>query len=223
MTDYDIQDHSQTPTGAQVSMQPQNEAQPPKGKHEKLSSVISTVAILLIAPLVAFLLTAFVFQSYQVDGPSMQTTLFNSDRLFVWKLPKTWSRITGHQYVPSRGDVIIFVKQSGSGFSDTPGKQLIKRVIGLPGERVVIKDGEVTVYNKEHTDGFKPDRTQPYGEVIKETTHDWDGVVPDNELFVLGDNRAESLDSRFFGPVPTKDVVGKLIMRVWPISQAKRF
>src|SRR5512140_403318 len=73
-----------------------------KAKREGWGSVASTIAVLLIAPLVALLLTAFVFQSYQVDGPSMQTTLYNSDRLIVWKVPKTWSKITGHPYVPNR-------------------------------------------------------------------------------------------------------------------------
>src|SRR5688500_14706280 len=63
-------------------------------KREGWSSVLSTVAVLLIAPLVALFLTAFVFQSYQVDGPSMETTLSNNDRLLVWKVPKTWARVT---------------------------------------------------------------------------------------------------------------------------------
>src|SRR5712671_5845014 len=75
--------------------------------HDGWRSALSTIAILLIAPLVAVLLTAFVFQSYQVDGPSMQTTLQNSDRLIVWKMSRTWARITGHAFVPQRGDIIV--------------------------------------------------------------------------------------------------------------------
>ena len=218
MTDYD---NAQGP----VVMQPEPSRQDGSktSKHEGLGSLASTIAVLLIAPLVALFLTSFVFQSYQVDGPSMQTTLFNNDRLLVWKLPKTWSRITGHQYVPNRGDVVIFVERGLADLNQPGGKQLIKRVIGLPGERVVVKDNQVTVYNKAHPDGFMPDKTLPYGKVIKETANNVDTVVPEGQIFVMGDNRPDSLDSRSFGPVDLHDVVGKLLMRVWPVNQAKTF
>lgn len=194
-----------------------------KGKHEGWGSIASTVAVLLIAPLVALVLTAFVFQSYQVDGPSMQTTLNNNDRLIVWKVPKTWAKITGHNYVPNRGDVVIFVENDISSFGEEPSKQLIKRVIALPGERLVVKDNKVTVYNKEHPKGFQPDQTLPYGKVITETSGDVDLTVSKNHVFVMGDNRPNSLDSRAFGPVDTNDIVGKLVMRVWPAGDMKSF
>lgn len=186
----------------------------------------STIAVLLIAPLIALFLTSFVFQSYQVDGPSMQTTLFNNDRLLVWKLPKTWSKITHHAYIPHRGDVVIFVERNSSLLGDvdaTGGKQLIKRVIALPGERVVVKDNLVTVYNKEHPDGFNPDKTLPYGKVIGDTGSNVDVTVPEGAIYVMGDNRPESMDSRSFGAVDVDDIVGKLVMRVWPINEAKLF
>ena len=185
----------------------------------------STLAVLLIAPLVALFLTAFVFQSYQVDGPSMQTTLFNNDRLLVWKLPKTWARITGHPFIPNRGDIVIFTDNdiSSEAAGLPPGKQLIKRVIGLPGERVVVKDNTVTVYNSQHPNGFRPDKTLPYGNVITNTGIDRDTTVPAGKVFVMGDNRDNSYDSRSFGAVDARDIVGKLVMRVWPLNQAKRF
>jgi signal peptidase I len=172
---------------------------------------------------VALFLTAFVFQSYQVDGPSMETTLYNNDRLLVWKVPKTWSKITGHDYIPNRGDVIIFTEPTISSYGQQPGKQLIKRVIGLPGERVVVKDNIVTVYNKENPNGFKPDQTLPYGNVIKETSGSVDMVVDKNHVFVMGDNRGNSLDSRAFGEVSSKEIIGKLVMRVWPAGDMKAF
>jgi signal peptidase I len=194
-----------------------------KPQKEGWQSIASSVAILLAAPLVALLLTAFVFQSYQVDGPSMQSTLQPNDRLIVWKLPRTWAKITGHQYVPKRGDVVIFSSASPD-FAETPGRQLIKRVVGLPGERVVVKNGTVTVYNKEHPEGFQPDRTLPYGNVIGTTVgEEADYTIPNDELFVLGDNRDNSLDSRSFGPIQTKEVVGKLVLRLFPFSDMKRF
>lgn len=193
-------------------------------KRESWSSMTSTIAVLLIAPLVALFLTSFVFQSYQVDGPSMQTTLYNNDRLLVWKLPKTWARLTGGAYIPNRGDVVIFVEKGLADFNGSMGgKQLIKRVIALPGERVVVKDGTVTVYNQQHPNGFSPDQSLPYGTVIKETGINVDTVVPEKAVYVMGDNRAESMDSRTFGPVEVNDIVGKLVLRVWPINQAKVF
>jgi signal peptidase I len=197
---------------------------PPKGS-DNLRSILSTVAILLLAPIIAIFLTAFVFQSYQVDGQSMETTLQNNDRLIVWKMSRTWSRITGHPYIPNRGDVVIFNEPQNKleGFSQTGSKQLIKRVVALPGERVVVKDDVLTVYNKEHPEGFQPDKTLPYGANIPETTIDTDVVVPANSLFVCGDNRPDSQDSRMFGPISADQIVGKLVMRVLPINNAERF
>jgi signal peptidase I len=190
---------------------------------ENLRNLMSTVAVLLIAPLVAVLLTAFVFQSYQVDGPSMRTTLFNNDRLIVWKLPRTWSKITRSDYVPKRGDIIVFTEQRLSEFGQDPSKQLIKRVIALPGERVVVHANVVTVYNSRYPDGFNPDTTLPYHRTAADTAGEIDMVVPSHQVFVLGDNRPNSLDSRAFGTVSTKNIVGKLILRLLPIGNLKRF
>ena len=192
-------------------------------RSENIKSILSTVLILLIAPFLALAITAFLFQSYEVDGPSMQSTLQNHDRLIIWKAPKTLSRITGHPYVPHRGDVIVFVKKGLYDFDASKEKQLIKRVIALPGERIVVKDNVVTVYNKENPGGFDPDKTLPYGKVIGDTPGNVDLTVPANEIFVSGDNRVNSLDSRYFGTVPVRDVVGKLVARVLPVSTAEKF
>lgn len=198
---------------------------PNKESKDSVRSIISTISILLLAPVIAIILTVFVFQSYQVDGPSMETTLQNNDRLVVWKLARTWSKVTHHAYVPNRGDVIIFnepeenLDSVGSGAS----KQLIKRVVGLPGDRVVVKDGTLTVYNQAHPNGFRPDKTMEYGKVITTTSGDIDVTLGSNQLFVCGDNRPDSLDSRVFGPITTDQVVGKLVMRILPLNNAKRF
>lgn len=209
----DDQQYQQTPQTTQ-SDEPQKEG---------FKSVISTIAILLLAPVIAIVLTAFVFQSYQVDGPSMETTLQNNDRLVVWKLPRTWARITGHNYLPQRGDIIIFNEPNLADFGSSTTKQLIKRVIALPGERIVVKDGVITVYNKQHPKGFRPDATMSYGKVIKETEGDIDLTIPAGQVFVCGDNRPDSLDSRAFGPVPLQNIVGKLVMRILPFTSAERF
>ncbi len=200
-------------------------SEPAKKGSDNLRSILSTVAILLLAPIIAIFLTAFVFQSYQVDGQSMETTLQNNDRLIVWKMARTWSRVTGHPYIPNRGDVIIFNEPQDKleGFEQTGSKQLIKRVIGLPGDRVVVKNGVLTIYNGAHPDGFQPDKTLPYGENIPETNIDTDVIVPANNVFVCGDNRPDSQDSRMFGPISADQIVGKLVMRVLPINNAERF
>lgn len=165
----------------------------------------------------------FVFQSYQVDGESMETTLSHNDRLIVWKLPKTWSRITGNNYIPKRGDVVVFTEPTLSQYGQDPSKQLIKRVVGLPGERVIIKNKVLTIYNEEHPDGFRPDATLPYGSVIKDTPIDLDRKIGKGQIFVVGDNRSNSLDSRTFGPIDADNIVGKLLLRVLPISDIKKF
>lgn len=187
-------------------------------------SVVSTLLILIAAPLVALALTAFVFQSYEVDGPSMETTLHNQDRLIVVKAPKTWARITHKDYLPKRGDIIIFVEHNMQKYgSSQPDKQLIKRVIGLPGDRVVIRDGKITIYNKKFPDGFDPDATSSWGKVIQTTSGDVDTTIQKGQVFVCGDNRINSLDSRYFGPISSGDIVGKLALRVFPLNQAEVF
>lgn len=192
-------------------------------KKSGIKGVLSTIAILVIAPLIALSLTMFVFQSYEVDGPSMETTLQDRDRLIVYKLPKTIARITGNNYQPKRGEIVIFTRQDSAEFGSTRPRQLVKRVIALPGERVVVKAGNITVYNQENPEGFNPDEIAPYGEVITTTSGDVDVVVPEDSVFVCGDNRPQSLDSRAFGPVPMKDLVGKLTLRVYPFGKGQKF
>jgi signal peptidase I len=223
-----IADGAQTPqpAGAPIPVAPNANPAPASSPGHRLRSALSTIGILLLAPLIAILLTAFVFQSYQVDGPSMQETLHNNDRLIVWKLPRTWAKITGHQYVPNRGDIIILNESGLSNYGDSQDtKQLVKRVIGLPGDHVVIKDSVITVYNKDHPDGFQPDATLPYGKdgAIPPTDNNIDVTLSKTQLFVCGDNRPDSLDSRIFGPIETSQVVGKLVARIYPLSQAQRF
>ncbi|MBI4034401.1 signal peptidase I [Candidatus Saccharibacteria bacterium] len=204
-------------------------ALPPKAKswrdkwrQKDWRSMSSTIGLLLLAPLIAWLISAFALQSYQVDGQSMETTLSNGDRLIVDKVPRTWSRITNHAYIPQRGDIMIFnAPVTIGGFGGQ--KQLIKRVIGLPGERVVIKRGAVTVYNQASPKGFNPDRSDSYQITSSRTTGDVDIKLDNDEVFMLGDNRANSEDSRFFGPVPVKDIVGKLALRILPLSKVDKF
>jgi signal peptidase I len=185
-------------------------------------SVVSTILLFLLAPILALSITAFAFQSYQVDGESMETTLQNNDRLIVDKIPRTIARITNHPYIPHRGDIVIF-NQAGLFDSPTGEKQLIKRVIGLPGDRIFIKDGFITIYNKDNPGGFNPDKSGLYTIAANNTSGDVNMTLQKNEVFVCGDNRPNSEDSRAFGPVNVNNIVGKLSLRLLPISKAQRF
>lgn len=194
-------------------------------QRSRLFDLLSTAFTILAALALALGLIAFVFQSYQVDGPSMENTLQNDDRLIVWKLPRTVARITGHAYVPNRGDIIIFNEGNLATYGQPNVTQLVKRVIGLPGDRVVVKDGKITIYNKQNPNGFNPDTSLPYGKEhpLSFTNGDIDVTLHSNQIFVCGDNRTVSLDSRTFGPVNLNDIIGKLVLRVYPFNEIERF
>lgn len=189
----------------------------------KRNEVISTVLMFLAAIVIAFLLTAYVFQQYEVDGPSMQTTLYNQNRLIVVKYQRTWARITGHAYIPNIGNIIIFNENGLYNADGVPEKTLVKRVVALPGDRVVISNGVLTVYDKQHPKGFDPDKTMPYGKVIKYTSGNINLTLPKDEIYVLGDNRTDSCDSRCFGPVNVNQIIGRLVLRIYPFSDINVF
>jgi signal peptidase I len=193
--------------------------------HSGWRDFFSTIAILATALVVALLLITYVFRSYEVDGPSMQNTLHNDDKLIIWKVPRTWSRVTGHEYIPKRGDIIVFTESGLAAYGQTNTKQLIKRVIGLPGDRVVVANGVYTIYNKQHPKGFDPDTTLPYfkGVAIPVTSGNLDVTLGPNQIFVSGDNRPDSLDSRAFGPINANQIIGQLVVRVFPLSNIKIF
>lgn len=174
--------------------------------------------------LLAIVINLFVFQSYYVDGTSMNPTLQPNERLIINKVPRTIARATNSHYIPKRGEIIVF----NSSIISTDGRreQLIKRVIGLPGERVVIDDGKMTIYNQANPKGFDPDNDLHLS--LGETDGNRiDVTVPQDELFVVGDNRQPggSYDSRSndIGTIPTDDVVGELLIRLLPIDKARFF
>ncbi len=193
--------------------------QPPQ-KKKKDGGIISFIATLAVAFILVQVINMFLFQSYKVFGSSMYPTLHDGDRLIISKVGKTSSKLRGKDYVPKRGDIIVFVDPQRDDL------QLIKRVIGLPGERVVVKDGSLTVYNSEHPDGFNPDTSGAYNADLPTTSGENDVTVPENNLFVSGDNRegSNSLDSRNeLGTVPEDLIVGTLKVRLFPFSSAKFF
>lgn len=183
-----------------------------------------TIVIFLATILVgALLINTFVFRSYRVVGPSMETTLYTGDRLIVDRLPITIDQILNKTYVPDRGSIIVFKNPNYSpGIED---EYIVKRVIGLPGERVLLKDGNYTVFNKENPNGFNPDATN-HGEPGSPTSGSIDEVVPDGQIFVSGDHRQGnySLDSRNgLGTIPLYDVVGPVSFRIFPFNKIRSF
>ena len=197
---------------------------PPRQKPSsgRWRSILSTLLLFLAAPAIALFIAAFVVQSYQVDGQSMEPTLQDNDRLIVDKWQRSWARITKHNYLPHRGEIIIF-NQSGVDFAGSPSKQLIKRVVGLPGERVVVKENKLTIYNAENPNGFNPDTSGGYPVITAITPGNIDVTLGDDQIFVVGDNRTNSEDSRYFGPIHANQIVGKLAFRIVPIDKAQKF
>jgi signal peptidase I len=192
-----------------------------RGAFHKFRGVSSSLLLIIAAPILALFLTAHVFQPYEVDGISMETTLQNADRLIVNKFPKTISNLTRRDLSLNRWDVIVFDKPKSLSASSAT-EHLIKRVIGLPGERVAVRDGTVTIYNKDNPNGFDPDAGQEYSKDILESSGNVDITVGLNEVFVMGDNRSNSTDSRVFGAISTDIVVGVAIVRFVPVNTMKK-
>lgn len=192
-----------------------------KAVKKGLKNISGTLTLIIAAPLLALLITSHVFHSYEVEGLSMDTTLQHGDRLIVNKLPKTIANINGSTYMPGRDDIIVFDRPKQISAPDSV-RHLIKRVVALPGERVVIKDGDITVYNNEFPDGFNPDVGKEYSKDIVSTAGNVDVTVGQTEVFVLGDNRSNSSDSRIFGPIDTSSVVGNAVIRFIPTNAMRR-
>lgn len=153
----------------------------------------------------------------------MTPTLQNNDRLIIEKVSRTFMHIQGKSYIPARGQVVVL----DSSFITVSGQheQLIKRVIALPGETITIKDGIVTVKNAEHPQGFNVDAALGLNLAPTYISQPYEATIPADEVFVMGDNRAEggSHDSRMFGPVHSKDLEGRLWARILPVDKAQVF
>jgi signal peptidase I len=158
-----------------------------------------TIAIAVSATLVV---RAFIFQQYSIPSSSMVPTLEVGDRVIVSKLNRT----------PGRGDIVVFDRPASDPVSDpNQPKVLIKRVIGLPGETVESRDGLVFVDGKQLDESYLAPGTV--------TNIDAPIFVPDDNALVLGDNRSVSLDGREFGPIPQDLIVGRAILRIWPLDR----
>jgi signal peptidase I len=176
---------------------------PPDIAARRRRALLDWVIVIAVALLVAFLVRTFVLAHFVVDGTSMSTTLHDGDRVFVNKL-------SYRLHDPGRGDVVVLHEIRG-----TTDRDLIKRVIALPGETIEMRNCEVTI------DGKKLD--EPYLDPQSVTPCKCGGdtpptPVPENHVFVMGDNRGGSLDSRALGPIDEGDLVGRAFVVFWPKS-----
>lgn len=192
-------------------------------RHPWIKDLTGLIFFVIAVVLGTILINTYVFRSFNVEGPSMEKTLYTGDRLIVNRLPVTWAELQNKQYIPDRGQVIVFKNPQYT--VGNPDEYIVKRVIAFAGERVVLHDGHYTVYNAAHPEGFDPDKANN-GEPGSPTTGNVDVVVPNGTLFVSGDHRQGnySFDSRNgLGYVPLYDVVGPVSMRIFPFTGIRTF
>jgi signal peptidase I len=167
--------------------------------------VVEWIGVLLLAVLVSFLLRLYVVQTFEVPSGSMLPTLQVGDRLVVDKIP-------GLAHSIHRGDIIVFHRAPGD--ADTQYPILVKRVIGLPGETISSKGDTIYIDGRAIAEPWlaamnsTPSCPQPDFDIT--TTH-----IKQGQYFVMGDCRGNSSDSRFWGTVPTQNIIGRVFLVIW--------
>jgi signal peptidase I len=164
----------------------------------------------LFAAVIALLIVGFVVQPVRVEGQSMMPKLHDQDRIFVNKFIYPLREWIGDKEPIKRGDIVVLL------YPDDPSKSYIKRVVGLPGEEVNVDNGKLYI------DGKQID--EPYLDSGYLSSDSMPGPVhvKDHHYFVLGDNRRNSSDSRYWGLVPEKYIYGKAIFRYYPFTPVER-
>jgi signal peptidase I len=177
------------------------DAQSPEEEKRGKSFFREVLEFGLIALLVVVPFRIYVAQPFVVNGASMDPTFENGEYLIV-------DQISYRFATPERGSILIFK------YPRDPSKYFIKRVIGLPGETIKVTGGEVVIVNGAHPEGFN--LIEPY---VRHTKNDsFETTLKDDEYFVMGDNRTGSADSRIWGPLPEEDIVGRPVIRLFPLS-----
>ena len=171
-------------------------------KTSPLRSTVEWVAVIAGALLVAVLIRALFLQTFFIPSESMESTLKKNDRVLVNKLSYRVHEV-------HRGDVVVFKRPPGE--TNKEIKDLIKRVIGLPGESVEGRDGHIVIDGRV--------LTEPYLDPGKLTSDFGPKQIPAGMVFVMGDNRNNSEDSRVFGPIDKRLIVGRAFVKIWPFSR----
>ena len=177
-----------------------------------LKQIFEWIVVIAIALIVAMLVRLFLLQQFYISGPSMETTMFSDNRVLVSKLSYKIGEI-------DRGDVVVFDRATMNG-SQIEHDDLIKRVIGLGGETIEIRDCSVYIDGKKLEETYLPSR-----DMGLENLSDRCGVVSmpittieNDEVFLVGDNRPQSFDSRMFGPIKKDLIIGQAFVLIWPPS-----
>lgn len=169
-------------------------------------SFLEIFETILIAVIAVVLIRTFVAQPFLVSGSSMEPTFQSGNYLLV-------DEITYNFRNPERGEVVVFSSPSDN------GSYYIKRIIGLPGERVVIDKGKVSIYEN----GEEKSLNEDYVSNLDLRGKNYDVELDNSEYFVLGDNRGFSFDSRNWGALEEDKIVGLVRLRLWPINKAVAF
>ena len=163
-----------------------------------------TLEVALVAIVTVLIIRTFLIQPFLVSGASMEPNFFGGDYLII-------DEITYRFREPQRGEVVVFR------YLDDKKTFFIKRIVGLPGERVKIANGKVTIFNEEHKNGLVLNENYILQKEI--TSGNIDTTLSDSQYFVLGDNRLHSFDSRGWGPLPEDNLIGIVRLRLWPFNK----
>ena len=172
--------------------------------------------VVVVAVGLAVLLRTFVVQTFSIPSGSMEPTLNIGDRIVVDKLAYDLHGV-------GRGDIVVFARPPGEDCAGPPVADLVKRVIGLPGETISLsKNGYVLINGKQLDETWLPESQQ--GTTYPGPSQNAYSLgqpykIPANHYFMMGDNRGDSCDSRFWGPIPKSLMVGKVDLRIWPLSR----
>jgi signal peptidase I len=196
---------------------PREEA-PEEGYLSTGALLLEMVKILALAVVIIIPIRTFLFQPFFVQGSSMEPNFDDGEYLVISEFGYKYTRlpVADIEVKPfrelRRQEPIVFR------YPKNPDQFYIKRVIGLPGETVEIRQGKVLITNTIHPDGFELDESAYLGGNIR--TSDYPRTkLTDTQYFVLGDNRAFSYDSRAFGPIENTAVIGRVLLRAWPLSE----
>lgn len=193
-----------------------SEPQPSASKNgQGLQLIREWVTVLVVALVIAITVRSLILQQFYISGPSMETTMFQDNRVLVNKLSYRLHDIY-------RGDVVVFDRVTVDG-EVVQHDDLIKRVIGLSGETISIKDCQVFIDGKLLPEPYLNDYDLAQSSLddrcrvpLMEET-----LIPENHLFVMGDNRPQSFDSRMFGSIEQNLVVGRAFVTIWPLAAAR--
>jgi signal peptidase I len=169
---------------------------------------------IVAALVIAFVVKTFIFQAFYIPSESMVPTLEIGDRVLVNKLSYDLHDV-------NRGDIVVFEAPEGTRTAEI--KDLVKRVIGLPGETIAGRRGRIYIDGKVLDEPWLPEGTQSRQFQCTEQLGCVDGRVPADSVFVLGDNRLQSKDSTYFGPIKDDGIVGRAFVRIWPINRLAFF